>query len=169
MLALAIQRRAPLLLIRSALAYLALIAAILALLPGMAGLVLAVMLLSSVLGRTSDLQKISVSLFGGRPLVRYLSLAFGTAMVSVPLNFGSVAVVGERIRSNGDSAGYPQRHPRRAQGLWCIADLFAVVDFCGAYIDVAAGPWQPSVADAYHPFFHRVAVFRIDLARTRTG
>ena len=66
------------------------------------------MLLSSVLGRTSDLQKISVSLFGGRPRVRYLSLAFGTAMVSIPLNFGSVAVVGsvvgERIRSNGDSA-----------------------------------------------------------------
>jgi len=151
------------LLIRSALAYLALIAAILALLPGMAGLgaaavslavilgwrdmrlvpkvvflvagftlafalgrdpsmivaaaenmsrlaglVLAVMLLSSVLGRTSDLQKISGSLFGGRPRVRYLSLAFGTAMVSVPLNFGSVAVVGsvvgERIRSNGDSS-----------------------------------------------------------------
>ncbi|EBA01424.1 hypothetical protein [Marinobacter sp. ELB17] len=150
------------LLIRSALAYLALIAAILALLPSMAGLgaaavslavilgwrdmrlvpkvvflvagfalafalgrdpgmiaaaaenmsrlaglVLAVMLLSSVLGRTSDLQKISASLFGGRPRVRYLSLAFGTAMVSIPLNFGSVAVVGsvvgERIRSNGDS------------------------------------------------------------------
>ncbi|WP_053076209.1 hypothetical protein [Marinobacter psychrophilus] len=150
------------LLTRSALAYLALIAAILALLPGMtglgaaavslavilgwrdmrlvprvvflvagfalafalgrdpgmiaaaaenmsrlAGLVLAVMLLSSVLGRTSDLQKISTSLFGGRPRVRYLSLAFGTAMVSIPLNFGSVAVVGsvvgERIRSNGDS------------------------------------------------------------------
>jgi hypothetical protein len=150
------------LLIRSALAYLALIAAILALLPGMAGLgaiavslavilgwrdmrlvpkavflvagfalafalgrdpgmmaaaadnmsrlaglVLAVMLLSSVLGRTSDLQKISASLFGGRPRVRYLSLAFGTAMVSIPLNFGAVAVVGsvvgERVRSNGDS------------------------------------------------------------------
>ncbi|WP_018404200.1 hypothetical protein [Marinobacter gelidimuriae] len=150
------------LLIRSALAYLALIAAILALLPGtaglgaaavslavilgwrdmrlvpkvvflvagfalafalgrdpgmiaaaaenmsrLAGLVLAVMLLSSVLGRTSDLQRISASLFGGRPRVRYLSLAFGTAMVSIPLNFGSVAVVGsvvgERIRSNGDS------------------------------------------------------------------
>jgi len=150
------------LLIRSALAYLALIAAILALLPGiaglgaiavslavilgwrdmrlvpkavflvagfalafalgrdpgmiaaaadnmsrLAGLVLAVMLLSSVLGRTSDLQKISVSLFGGRPRVRYLSLAFGTAMVSIPLNFGAVAVVGsvvgERVRSNGDS------------------------------------------------------------------
>lgn len=101
------------LLIRSAVAYIALIAAILGLLPGMTGLgaaavSLAVMLLSSVLGRTSDLQKISTSLFSGRPLARYLSLAFGTAMVSIPLNFGSIAVVGsvvgERIRGNGDSA-----------------------------------------------------------------
>lgn len=73
----------------------------------LAGLILAVMLLSSVLGRSQDLQRISVSLFGGRPLNRYLSLAFGTALVSIPLNFGSVAVVGslvgERIRGNGDS------------------------------------------------------------------
>ncbi len=149
-------------LIRSALAYIALIAAILALFPGMAevgavavslavilgwrdmrrvpkavflvaalalvfalgrdselmfaaaqnmsrlaGLILAVTLLASVLGRTSDLQQISASLFSGKPPVRYLSLAFGTALVSIPLNFGSVAVVGslvgERIRSDGDS------------------------------------------------------------------
>ncbi|WP_111495141.1 hypothetical protein [Marinobacter bohaiensis] len=74
----------------------------------LAGLVLAVMLLSTVLGRSRDLQRISVSLFAGRPTTRYLSLAFGTAMVSIPLNFGSVAVVGslvgERIRRDGDSA-----------------------------------------------------------------
>ena len=73
----------------------------------LAGLMLAVMLLSNVLARTEDLQQISVSLFGGKPLARYLSLAFGTSLVSVPLNFGSVAVVGslvgERIRRNGDS------------------------------------------------------------------
>lgn len=73
----------------------------------LAGLMLAVMLLSNVLARTEDLQQISSSLFGGKPLTRYLSLAFGTAVVSVPLNFGSVAVVGslvgERIRRNGDS------------------------------------------------------------------
>lgn len=73
----------------------------------LAGLVLAVMLLSNVLARTKDLQRISASLFGGKPLMRYLSLAYGTALVSVPLNFGSVAVVGslvgERIRGNGDS------------------------------------------------------------------
>ncbi|WP_372965921.1 hypothetical protein [Marinobacter sp.] len=71
------------------------------------GLMLAVMLLSNVLARTRDLQQISSSLFGGKPLTRYLSLAFGTSLVSVPLNFGSVAVVGslvgERIRRNGDS------------------------------------------------------------------
>ncbi|GGC66111.1 hypothetical protein GCM10011362_13110 [Marinobacter halophilus] len=73
----------------------------------LAGLVLAVMLLSNVLARTRDLQRISASLFGGKPLMRYLSLAYGTSLVSVPLNFGSVAVVGslvgERIRRNGDS------------------------------------------------------------------
>lgn len=72
------------------------------------GLILAVMLLSAVLGRSRDLQRISVSLFGGKPLTRYLSLAFGTALVSIPLNFGSVAVVGslvgERIRANGDTS-----------------------------------------------------------------
>lgn len=73
----------------------------------LAGLILAVMLLSSVLGRTSDLQQISASLFGGKPVARYLSLSFGTSLVSIPLNFGSVAVVGslvgERVRSSGDS------------------------------------------------------------------
>lgn len=74
----------------------------------LAGLVLSVMLLSSVLARSRDLQRISASLFGGRPLPRYLSLAFGTALISVPLNFGSVAVVGslvaDRIRRHGSSA-----------------------------------------------------------------
>ena len=74
----------------------------------LAGLVLAVMLLSSVLGRSRDLQRISASLFGGKPLTRYLSLAYGTSLVSVPLNFGSVAVVGslvaERLSRHGDSA-----------------------------------------------------------------
>jgi len=74
----------------------------------LAGLILAVTLLSSVLSRTRDLRQISASLFGGNPAARYLSLAFGTALVSIPLNFGSVAVVGslvgERVRSRGDSA-----------------------------------------------------------------
>lgn len=74
----------------------------------LAGLVLAVTLLSSVLSRSRDLQQISGSLFGGNPATRYLSLSFGTSLVSIPLNFGSVAVVGslvaQRVRSNGDSA-----------------------------------------------------------------
>lgn len=73
----------------------------------LAGLILAVMLLSSVLSRSRDLQRISTSLFSGQPLHRYLSLTFGTALVSIPLNFGSVVVVGslvrERIRGDGDS------------------------------------------------------------------
>lgn len=74
----------------------------------LAGLILAVMLLSSVLSRTRDLQQISASLFGGRPVGRYLSLVFGTALMSIPLNFGSVAIVGslvgERVRSAGDTS-----------------------------------------------------------------
>ncbi|MEX2475242.1 hypothetical protein [Marinobacter sp.] len=74
----------------------------------LAGLILAVLLLSSVLARSRDLQKISSSLFSGNSRARYASVTFGTALVSVPLNFGSVAVVGslvaERIRKDGDSA-----------------------------------------------------------------
>lgn len=74
----------------------------------LAGLILAVLLLSSVLARSRDLQKISASLFSGNPRARYASVTFGTALVSVPLNFGSVAVVGsliaERIRTEGDSS-----------------------------------------------------------------
>ena len=185
-------------LIRSALAYIALIAAILALLPGMAGLgasavslavilgwqdmrrvpkavfvvaglamvfalgrdpglvssaagnmsrlaglILAVTLLSSVLSRTKDLQKISASLFSGNPSARYLSLSFGTSLVSIPLNFGSVAVVGslvgERMRSSGDSPSYPQRNPCGVKGVWCVAYVFSAVDFCGAYPYVVTG------------------------------
>ena len=74
----------------------------------LAGLILSVMLLSQVLSRSRDLQRISVSLFSGRPVSRYLSLAYGTALVSIPLNFGSVAVIGslvaDRIHKEGDSA-----------------------------------------------------------------
>ncbi|MBO6849121.1 MAG: hypothetical protein JJ867_01435 [Marinobacter sp.] len=74
----------------------------------LAGLILAVLLLSSVLARSRDLQKISSSLFSGAPRARYASVTFGTALVAVPLNFGSVAVVGsliaERIRTDGDSS-----------------------------------------------------------------
>jgi hypothetical protein len=71
-------------------------------------LILSVTLLSSVLGRTRDLQRISVSLFDGKPSRRYLSLAFGTTLLAIPINVGSVGVIGslvaERIRRTGDSA-----------------------------------------------------------------
>ena len=74
----------------------------------LSALILTVMLLSSVLGNSADLLKISGSLFSGKPLARYYSLAFGTGLLSVPLNFGSVGVVGSmighRIRGRGDSA-----------------------------------------------------------------
>ena len=79
----------------------------------LAGLMLAVMLLSNVLARTEDLQQISVSLFGGKPLARYLSLAFGTSLVSVPLNFGSVAVVGKQTHLRQQRQG---QHHRNGQG-----------------------------------------------------
>ena len=71
-------------------------------------LILTVMLLSSLLGRSSDLERISATLFAGRPAVRYLSVTFGTTVLSVPLNFGSVGVVSSmiagQVRRHGDSA-----------------------------------------------------------------
>ncbi len=74
----------------------------------LSALILSVMLLSSVLGSSRDLLRLSGSLFSGRPLARYYSLAFGTGLLSVPLNFGSVGIVGSmighRLRDKGDSA-----------------------------------------------------------------
>ncbi|SFR64044.1 hypothetical protein SAMN05216203_2071 [Marinobacter daqiaonensis] len=71
-------------------------------------LILTVMLLSSLLGRSRDLEWISASLFAGRPTARYLSVSFGTTVLSVPLNFGSVGVVSSmiagQVRRHGDSA-----------------------------------------------------------------
>jgi hypothetical protein len=71
-------------------------------------LILTVMLLSSLLGRSSDLERISASLFAGRPTMRYLSVTFGTLVLAVPLNFGSVGVVSSmiagQVRRQGDSA-----------------------------------------------------------------
>lgn len=71
-------------------------------------LIIAVMLLSSMLGRSKDLDTISRGLFSGRPLSRYFNITFGTVFMAVPLNFGSVGVVaamiqGEKTRG-GDSA-----------------------------------------------------------------
>ncbi|GGY62505.1 hypothetical protein [Marinobacter zhanjiangensis] len=71
-------------------------------------LILTVMLLSTLLGRSNDLERISASLFAGRPTVRYLSVTFGTLVLAVPLNFGSVGVVSSmiagQVRRQGESA-----------------------------------------------------------------
>ncbi|MFL1454067.1 hypothetical protein ACJO5Y_06450 [Marinobacter sp. GN3S48] len=71
-------------------------------------LIITVMLLSAVLGQSSDLKVISRSLFAGRSLFRYLGMTFGTALLSVPLNFGAVGVVatmvGVQVKEQGDSA-----------------------------------------------------------------
>ena len=70
-------------------------------------LVITVMLLSAVLGQSEDLKVISRSLFGGNALFRYISMTLGTALLSVPLNFGAVGVVatmiGVQVRDKGDS------------------------------------------------------------------
>ena len=74
---------------------------------GITGLILSVMLLSAVLGTSKDLAVISESLFGGRPVARYLGLSTGTGVLSIPLNFGSVGLIatmiGSQISQSGDS------------------------------------------------------------------
>ncbi|MDO6459660.1 hypothetical protein Q4485_03040 [Granulosicoccaceae sp. 1_MG-2023] len=71
-------------------------------------LIITVMLLSAVLGQSDDLKRISRSLFAGNALFRYLGMTCGTALLSVPLNFGAVGVVatmiGVQVREQGDSA-----------------------------------------------------------------
>lgn len=71
-------------------------------------LIITVMLLSAVMGQSNDLKIISRSLFAGNSLVRYLGMTFGTALLSIPLNFGAVGVVatmiGLQVRDQGDSA-----------------------------------------------------------------
>ena len=71
----------------------------------LAGVILAVMLLASVLGRSRDLQAVSSSLFQGRAGARYGGIAFGTGLISVPLNFGAVALMGSLIRHRLDQQG----------------------------------------------------------------
>ncbi|MEP1214188.1 MAG: hypothetical protein ABJM11_15500 [Marinobacter sp.] len=70
-------------------------------------LIITVMLLSAVLGQSDDLKLISHSLFGGRSLFRYAGMTSGTALLSVPLNFGAVGVIatmiGLQVRDQGDS------------------------------------------------------------------
>jgi hypothetical protein len=71
-------------------------------------LIITVMLLSAVMGQSNDLKIISRSLFAGKSLVRYLGMTFGTALLSIPLNFGAVGVVatmiGVQVKEDGDSA-----------------------------------------------------------------
>jgi hypothetical protein len=56
-------------------------------------LVVAVLLMSASLRESRDLGILSGSLFGGKPLSRYLALTFATGFLAVPLNFGSVGVM----------------------------------------------------------------------------
>lgn len=74
----------------------------------LSALLITVMLLSAVLGRSRDLASISRSLFLGKPLARYFSVTLGTTFLSIPMNFGSVGVVASMVRDemdrNGDSA-----------------------------------------------------------------
>jgi hypothetical protein len=71
-------------------------------------LVVAVMLLSATLGGSRDLSTLSGSLFVGRPLPRYWSVAFATGFLAIPLNFGSVGLMSTMINRmkerRGDSA-----------------------------------------------------------------
>lgn len=75
----------------------------------LASLVIAVMLLAAVLSRSHHLGTISEHLFAGRALSRYLSVTFGGLFLAIPLNFGSVSVIGtligREIGQHGDSAG----------------------------------------------------------------
>jgi|TARA_R110001599_G_scaffold89560_6_gene237019 hypothetical protein len=70
-------------------------------------LIITVMLLSAVLGQSNDLKLISRSLFAGKSLYRYVGMTSGTALLAVPLNFGSVGVIatmiGVQVKDQGDS------------------------------------------------------------------
>lgn len=71
-------------------------------------LVLSVMMLSAVLSTSTDVGKVSGSLFKGASTPRYLGLSFGTALLSVPLNIGAVGLIstmiGKQIQEGGDNA-----------------------------------------------------------------
>lgn len=75
---------------------------------GIVGLILSVMVLSGVLGTSKDLDVISRSLFKGQSSSRYMGLSFGTGILAIPLNFGSVGLVasmiGARVQLSGDDA-----------------------------------------------------------------
>lgn len=70
-------------------------------------LIITVMLLSAVLAQSDDLKVISRSLFAGKANFRYFGMTLGTALLSVPLNFGAVGVIatmiGIQVNAHGDS------------------------------------------------------------------
>ncbi len=68
-------------------------------------LVIAVLLLSGTLGASSDVRVLSASVAGGRPLARYLGVAFATGVLAVPLNFGAVAVMSALVARIGQQRG----------------------------------------------------------------
>ena len=84
-----------------------------ALLPGLvmaarlAALVVAVLLLSFVLGQSRRLTTLSEHLFLGRPAARYSSLTFGTLTLAMPLNFGAVSLmatlIGRELSARGNT------------------------------------------------------------------
>lgn len=71
----------------------------------LAALVMSVLLLAELLTGSPDLGRISRRLFAGRPLPRYASISFGTGFLGVPLNFGSVGVVGGMVQSELEHGG----------------------------------------------------------------
>jgi len=98
----------------------------------LSALLVTVMLLSAILGRSRDLASIRAA-FLGKPLARYFSVTFGTTFMSIPLNFGSVSVVAPMVRDemdrNGDSAMTRNAASGSSAGIRCLADLFPAVGF----------------------------------------
>ena len=95
-------------------------------------LVIAVMLLSSTLGKSRDLGALSVSLLAGRSLPRYLSLSAATGFLAMPLNFGSVGVMGAmvgRVMQRSGDTGLTRNAARavlRGFGLASLASPLSI-------------------------------------------
>ncbi|MCC5808826.1 MAG: hypothetical protein JJU06_00525 [Ectothiorhodospiraceae bacterium] len=93
----------------------------------LAALVVAVMLLSAMLGRSRDLHQISAALFTGSATSRYGRIAAGTGFLGVPLNFGAVSVVGtllqREMQQHGDT-------PLSRNATRAILRGFGATPFC---------------------------------------
>lgn len=94
--------------------------------------VIAVMLLSSTLGKSRDLGALSASLLSGRSLPRYLSLSAATGFLAMPLNFGSVGVMGAmvgRVMQRSGDTGLTRNAARavlRGFGLASLASPLSI-------------------------------------------